>query len=103
MDRILEVAWQQQEKPFHAETIIPDDLIPISILRLILKSIVGHCEIYYPPSYSIFQVCEVQRGASPPPCTSQTVLHADGICCIALFINLTTGTSMMAMQQSDRQ
>jgi hypothetical protein len=51
MDRILEVAWQQQEKPFHAETIIPDDLIPVSILRLILKSIVKHCEIYYPLSY----------------------------------------------------
>jgi hypothetical protein len=51
MDRIMEIAWKQQEKPFHAETIIPDDLIPISTLRLILRSILGHCEMYYPSSY----------------------------------------------------
>lgn len=51
MDRILEIAWKQQEKPFHAETIVPDDSIPISTLRQILLSIVGHCELYYPSDY----------------------------------------------------
>jgi hypothetical protein len=51
MDRILEIAWKQKEKPFHAETIVSDDLIPISILRQILISIVGHCELYYPSDY----------------------------------------------------
>lgn len=51
MNQILEIAWEQYEKPFHAETIVPDDLIPISTLRQILISIVGHCELYYPSDY----------------------------------------------------
>ncbi len=51
MDRILQTAWQRNEKPFHSETICLDIAVSISTLRKILTSVLNYCEEMYPPEY----------------------------------------------------
>ena len=52
MDKFLEAAWKLKENLFHAETIVANDLLSISQLRQILGSLLGHCELCYPPHYT---------------------------------------------------
>jgi hypothetical protein len=48
VDTILERAWKNQEKPFHENTLALKDLIPISVLRPILHSVINYYESLYP-------------------------------------------------------
>lgn len=54
MDNILDPAWQLGEKPFHAESLILEDWIPVPMLRQALLALVGgvqerygDCGLYY--------------------------------------------------------
>ena len=47
MDNILDPAWQIDEKPFHAESLILEDWIPLSMLRQSLLALVNYCQSRY--------------------------------------------------------
>jgi len=47
MDNILDPAWQIDEKPFHAESLILEDWIPLGMLRQCLIVLVDYCQARY--------------------------------------------------------
>ena len=47
MDNILNPAWQLDEKPFHAESLILEDWIPLSMLRRALMALADYCQSRY--------------------------------------------------------
>lgn len=47
MDNILDPAWQLDEKPFHAESLILEDWIPLGMLRQALLILAGDCQRRY--------------------------------------------------------
>ncbi len=47
MDNILNPAWQIDEKPFHAESLILEDWIPLGMLRQCLIALTDYCQERY--------------------------------------------------------
>jgi hypothetical protein len=47
MDNILDPAWQIDEKPFQAESLILEDWIPLGMLRQALIALTDYCQARY--------------------------------------------------------